>query len=245
LNKRALVKEYAEKHRYFSLSQIARDTGLDKKILADYLFQLKKEKIVFDAGYSYYSSINKVFTLPAVSRAQNITKFIKKEFPFVTDFVVWDTGALQSFYRHTQTHHITFVEVEKDALFSVYDRLYAKFQNVLKERRTKTFFESFDMARDPVVVRGLVSRSPRNGRAPALEKILIDMLMDLDRYNYIARSDYLEIWRDLIQEYRLDISVIHSYSKRRKCLQTLFSQLIDIKESYGIEICQLLREVGK
>ena len=245
MNKKALVKEYAKNHRYFSLSQIARDTGFDKKILMDYLFQLKEEKVVFDAGYGCYSSVARVFTLPTVSRAQNIAKFIKKGFPFLTDFVIWDTKSLQSFYHHTQTHHITFVEVEKEALSSVYDSLYIKFQNVLKERRSKTFFELFDVARDPVVVRGLISRSPRSGHVPALAKILIDMFVDLDRYKYIAQSDYLEIWRDFLQGYRLDIRVIHSYSKRRKCFKAIFSQLALIKESYGIEICQLLQEIGK
>ncbi len=101
------------------------------------------------------------------------------------------------------------------------------------------------MARNPVVVRGLVSRSPRDGHVPVLEKILIDMFMDLEKYNYIGRSDYSEIWRELIQEYRMDIRIIHSYSKRRKCLEGLLSQLVEIKESYGVEFCQLLKEVGK
>lgn len=245
MNKKALVREYIQKHRYFSLSQIARDTGLDRKILWDYLFQLKAEKVVFDAGYGCYSSVAKVFLMPTIERARDITQFIKKEFPLVTDFVVWDTKALQSFYHHTQTHHITFVEVEKEVLLSVFDKLYIKFQNVLRERKSKAFFESFDVGRNPVVVRGLVSRPPRTGHIPALEKILIDMLMDLDKYNYIGWSDYIKIWKDLIQKYRIDIRVVHGYSKRRKCLEAIFSQLIEIKSSYGIEFYQLLREVGK
>ena len=245
MNKKALVKEYAGKHRYFSLSQIARDTDLDRKILWDYLSQLKAGKVIFDAGYGCYSSVEKVFILPTVARAQDITQFIKKEFPLVTDFVVWDTKALQSFYHHTQTHHITFVEVSKDVLPSVFDKVYLKFQNVLREHRSKVFFESFDVTHDPVVMRGLVSRSPRAGHVPTLEKILIDMFMDLEKYNYIGRMDYLEIWRELIQEYRMDIRLVYGYSKRRKCLEGIFSQLIDIKESYGVEFCQLLREVGK
>lgn len=245
MNKKALVKEYAGKHRYFSLSQIARDTGLDRKILWDYLSQLKAGKVIFDAGYGCYSSVEKVFILPTVARAQDIMQFIKKEFPLVTDFVVWDTKALQSFYHHTQTHHITFVEIDKDVFPSVYDKAYLKFQNVLREHRSKVFFESFDVTHDPVVMRGLVSRSPRAGHVPSLEKILIDMFMDLEKYNYIGRMDYLEIWRELIQEYRMDIRLVHGYSKRRKCLEGIFSQLIEIKESYGVEFCQLLREVGK
>jgi len=245
LNKKSLVREYIKKHRYFSLSQIAREMSLGRKILGDYLSQLKAEKVVFDAGYGCYSSVVKVFTLPTVERAQDIVRFIKKEFPLVTDFVVWDTKTLQSFYHHTQTHHISFVEVEKDVLTSVYDKLYLKFQNVLRERKSKVFFESFDVTRNPIVVRGLVSRSPRLGHVPTLEKIMVDMFMDLDRYNYIGRSDYLEIWRELIQEYRMNIRLVHGYSKRRKCLEGIFSQLVEIKGSYGIEVCQLLREIGK
>ena len=214
MNKKALVREYAQKHRYFFLFQIARDTGLSKEILWNYLSQLKAEKVIFDAGYGCYSIVAKSFKLPTIEREQDIAQFIKREFPLVTDFVVWDTKALQSFYHHTQTHHITFVEVEKDLLSSVYDKLYLKFKNVLKENRSKAFFKVFDVARNPVVVRGLVSRSPRDGHVPVLEKILIDMFMDLEKYNYIGRSDYLEIWRELIQEYRMDIRIIHSYSKR-------------------------------
>ena len=245
MNKKALVREYAQKHRYFFLFQIARDTGLSKEILWNYLSQLKAEKVIFDAGYGCYSIVAKSFKLPTIEREQDIAQFIKREFPLVTDFVVWDTKALQSFYHHTQTHHITFVEVEKDLLSSVYDKLYLKFKNVLKENRSKAFFKVFDVARNPVVVRGLVSRSPRDGHVPVLEKILIDMFMDLEKYNYIGRSDYLEIWRELIQEYRMDIRIIHSYSKRRKCLEGVLSQLVEIKESYGVEFCQLLKEVGK
>ena len=245
LNKKEIVREYIKKHRYFSLSQIARDTNLDRKILMDYLFQLKEEKNVFDAGYGCYSSVERSFDLPIINRTQNIIQFIKKEFPFVTDYTVWDTNSLQLFYRHTQSHHITFVDVEKEVASSVYERLYKKFQNVLREQRSKSFFASFDVTRDPVIVRGLISRAPRKSHLPTMEKILIDMLMDLDKYNYIARNDYLEIWRDLIQKYRLDVRIVYSYSKRRNCFETLLSQLADIKNSYGIEICQLLQEIGK
>ncbi|MBN1869026.1 MAG: hypothetical protein JW847_00395 [Candidatus Omnitrophica bacterium] len=245
MNKKELVREYIRKHRYFTLSQIARETGLGRKILWDYLSQLKTQKVIFDAGYGCYSLVGKVFELPKVDRAQDIVQFVKKEFPLLTDFIVWDTRGLRSFYHHIQTHHITFVEVEKDILPSVFDKLYLKFRNVLRERRSKVFFESFDVTRNPVVVRGLVSRSPWFDHVPALEKILIDMFMDLDKYNYIGRSDYLEIWRELIQEYRIDMRVVYSYSKRRKCLEGLLSQLIDIHNSYGIEVYQLLREVGK
>jgi hypothetical protein len=171
-------------------------------------------------------------------------RFIKKKFPY-TDFVIWDTKTLQSFYHHTQTHHITFVEVEKEAVMSVYESLYEKHPNVLKEKQSNAFYKDFDVKRDPIIVRGLITRSPRDRHTPALEKILVDMFMDMDKYNYISLSDYLEIWKDLVRRYRINIGFLHSYSKRRLCRTTLFSQLIKIKDSYSMDFYQILRELGK
>ncbi len=78
MNKKALVREYAGKHRYFFLFQIARDTGLSKEILWNYLSQLKAEKVIFDSGYGCYSIVAKSFKMPTVEREQDIAQFIKK-----------------------------------------------------------------------------------------------------------------------------------------------------------------------
>ena len=244
MNKKALVKEYIKNHRYFSLSQIVKDTGLDRKLAKDYLSLLKPEKIVFDAGYGYFSSVSETFLFPRVDRVEEVKRFIKKKFP-EADFVVWDTKIFAPFYHHTQTHHITFVEVEKDIVFNVHESLYGQYQSVLKEKRTRDFFEAFDVARDPIVVRGLLSRSPREGHVPALEKILVDMSVDLNKYNYIGQSDYFELWRGLIRSYRINIASLYAYSKRRECAKEIFSKLVDNRNSYAIDFCQIIREIGK
>jgi hypothetical protein len=244
LNKKELVKSYIKKKRYFSLSQIVEDTGLKRKLAKDYLSQLKIERAVFDAGYGYFSSIPERFVFPRVERVDEIKRFVKNEFPEV-DFLVWDTKIFAPFYHHTQTHHITFAEVEKEVLFSVHEKLYGKYRNVLKEARTRDFFERFDVRRDPIVVRGLLSRSPREDHEPSLEKVLVDMLVDLDKYKYIGRFDYFELWRDMIRTYRINIGSLYNYSKRRRCAKTLISELIDNKNSYAIDFCHILKEIGK
>ncbi len=244
MNKKELVREYIKNHRYFSLSQIVRDTGLKRKLAKDYLSQLKPAEAVFDAGYGYFSSVSERFVFPRVERVDEIKRFIKKEFPEV-GFVIWDTKIFAPFYHHTQTHHITFVEVEKEALFSVHEKLYGEYRNVLKETRTQDFFGRFDVRRDPIVVRGLLSRSPREDHEPSLEKIMVDMFVDIDKYKYIGHFDYFELWRDLIRSYRINIGALYNYSKRRRCSKALFSELIDNKNSYAIDFCHILREIGK
>ena len=192
MNKKELVREYIKKHRYFSLLQIVQKTNLEKKLVKDYLFQLKDEKIVYDAGYGFFSTVAQEFPFEDVRRVEIIRQDLKKNYPLV-DFLIWDTKIFAPLYHHTQTHHITFVEVEKDLVFSVHEHLYGKYRGVLKEKRVKSFFAGFDVTLDPVVVRAMPSRSPREGNIPALEKILVDMYLDIDKYLYIGHSDYFEL----------------------------------------------------
>ena len=233
-----------KKHRYFSLAQIVKATNLEKKLVKDYLFQMKNEKIVYNAGYGFFSTVAQEFPFEAVRRVETIRQDIRKNYPLV-DFLIWDTKIFAPLYHHTQTHHITFVEVEKDIVFPIHEHLYSKYRGVLKEKRIKSFFAEFDVTLDPVVVRAMPSRSPREGNVPTLEKILVDMYLDINKYSYIGHSDYFELWWDLIRLYRINIGELMGYSKRRKCLRKLFPQLIENTNSYAIDFCQLIAEVGR
>lgn len=244
MTKKELVREYIQKHRYFSLAQIVQDVNLDRKLVKDYLFQLKQENVVFDSGYGFFSTIAEKFPFMSIRRVEVIRQDLKKNYPLV-DFLIWDTKIFASLYHHTQTHHITFVEVEKDLVFPIHEYLYGKYRGVLKERRVKSFFEEFDVTLDPVVVRAMPSRSPQEGNTPALEKILVDMYIDMDKYAYIGNSDYFELWRDLIRLYRINIRDLLSYGNRRKCLGSLYPQLTDNKNNYAIDFCHLIAKVGK
>lgn len=244
MNKKDIVREYIKKHRYFSLSQVTEDAKLNKKLVKDYLFQLKDEKIVYDAGYGFFSTVAEEFPFESPRRLETIRQDIKKKYPLI-DFLIWDTKYVAPLYHHTQTHHITFVEVEIDAVSPVYDYLNNKHKSVFKGRRIKSYFAGFDVARDPVVVRAIPSRSPRSGNTPALEKILVDMYLDIDKYNYIGHFDYFELWWDLVRLYRINIGELIGYSRRRRCLRKLFSQLIDNANSYAIDFCQIMSNVGK
>jgi len=244
MNKKEKVKDYISKHKYFSLSQISNELSLDKKIVKDYLFQLKKENLLFEAGYGMYSNIEKRFCLVPKSRVNTILNFLKKEFPY-TEFIIWNTQQLQPLYYYTQQHHITFIEVEKEALTAFFEAVSKNYRDTLLERKEKDYFNSFEITRNPVVIRNLFSRSPKKGYFPELEKILVDMFVDLDSYRYISLSDYRKIWDGLFSEFRIKIGFLYYYSKRRKCFEKLFSHLTGVSGGYGIDLCQIIEESGK
>ena len=244
MNKKGKVREYIDKHKYFSLSQIAKELSLEKKIVKDYLLQLKKKNLVFEAGYGIYSTIEKRFSLILKSRVNTLLNFLKKKFPY-TKFIIWNTQQLQSLYHHTQQHSITFIEVEKEVILSFFETVSKEYRNVLVEKRNREYFNSFDITRNPIVIRNLFSRSPQKGYSPELEKILVDMFINLDKYRYISASDYWKIWERLFSEFRVKIGIFCYYSRRRKCFNKLFPQLSDISSSYRIDLCQIIKESGK
>lgn len=244
MSKKAFVKEYAQNNRYFSLDDIARETGLGMQVVKNYLQELKREGVVFSAGSGAYSSVAKEFRPDEKARVIKIREMLKKAFPF-TDFIVWNTSCLQPFYHHMQAHHITFVETEKDAVQSVADTISKSYRYVSVEKKSKSYYDGIDISRDPIVVRELVHRAPRDGNNPLLEKMLVDLFIDYNKYSLMPESDYWEMWQGIYSLYRINIGKVASYSKRRKCFRELFSQLFANKRLNKVTFGAYLDKVAK
>jgi len=54
LNKRALVKEYAQKRRYFTLEEVVKVAGISNQLVKNYLLKLKQEGVIFSAANAQY-----------------------------------------------------------------------------------------------------------------------------------------------------------------------------------------------
>ena len=244
MNKKTLFEEFIKKHKYFTLQKITETIPLNKKVIKNYLLEFKKQGVIFNAGYGFYTTLKEEFQIPIISRVETITRLLKKRFPFV-NFIIWDTKQLQSLYLHTQVHSITFVETDQEMLSPFYDCISEKYQKTYIEKRNKDYFAQIPLYLNPVVIRKKPSRSPYKGITPTLEKILVDMFIDLNTYRYISEVDYWQIWQELSSHYRINIGKVISYSKRRKRFQSLFSQLIANKTLDEMTFAALLEEVAK
>lgn len=226
LNKKALVREYAVSHRYFTLEEIMRVSGVSVQIAKNYLHELKQQGIVFPAGKGIYSSVAKVFTPDEKNRVVEIRQMLKKEFPYL-DFIIWNTICFQPYYHHQQTHHITFVEVEYDGVHSVFERISRDYRHVLIEKTSRVPPDSFDITRNPIVVRLLIKGSPRDGHAATLEKMLVDLFVIKDKYFTMPNADYWELWKSIDDFYRVNVGDIVRYAKSRRYFRDLLSQFIE------------------
>lgn len=229
MNKKELIKEYIKKNRYFSLNEIVELTGLERQTAIKYLQQLKSEKIIFSAGRGLYTSVSKEFVYQKKSRVVKICQLIKKEFPNL-DFVIWNTLYFQPYYHHQQTHNITFVEVEYDGIHPVVDKISQFYRYVFVETKSKDCPPNFDITKDPVIVRRLIRRSPRNGNEPSLEKMLVDLYAIKDKYATMPDADYWELWHTVYSLYRINFSELIDYALRRRNIKAMITQLIDNTE---------------
>jgi hypothetical protein len=220
------ILDYIKRSKYFSLSSLIKEKKVDARIAKNYLSTFKKQGIIFEAGYGAYTTLKREFQISSVSRVETIARLLKKSFPFA-DFIIWDTRQLQSLYHHTQAHHLTFIETEKELISPFFEAISKNYRGVFVERRSRSYFGKLPISSNPVVVRRMIRRSPHKGIKPSLEKILVDMFVDLNLYNYISEVDYWQIWRELCSQYRINIGTVVAYSKRRKCFKALFSQLIE------------------
>ncbi len=247
MNKKDLIREYVKKHRYFSLAEVIKETGLNSQVTKNYLHAFKIEGIVFSAGGGIYSSVAKEFSCPENSRVAQIKRIIKKEFPLL-DFIVWNTLCFQGYYHHMQTHNITFVEVEQDGILPVSERIARSYRFLFVEKKGHTFNPSFNITKDPIIIRPLISRSPRNGHNPRLEKLLVDLFIIKDKYMTMPNADYWELWRQMYSLYRINFGELISYARRRKNLKAIFPQLIDTiginKVTFGTKV-DLVSKVTK
>ena len=244
MNKRALVKEYAQKHRYFTLEEVVKVFGISNQLVKNYLLKLKREGIIFSAGRGLYSSAAKEFRMEEKSRVVEIRQLLKKQYPDL-DFLVWNTLYFQPYYHHQQTHNITFVEVEKDAILPVADRISRDYRFVMVEKASRVAPKDFDITRDPIVVRLLVKDSPRKAHTPTLEKMLVDLFVIKDKYLTMADGDYWELWRSIDGLFRINIGDLIAYARCRRYFRDIISQLIDNVGLNNVTFGAYIKYAGK
>lgn len=211
LNKKLSVKQYAKKHRYFSLDAIARDLGFERLLIRDYLLDLKKENLLYGAGRGWYSTFARSFELD-VEPVQAMVELIKKKYPLLK-FCCWSTRQINRFTHHMLGKYVTLVYMGWDAMPVVYDFLKDSGYDVWLNPRGKEA-ERFSVRGGTVVLRPAISREPRNGYYATIEKIMVDLFIEGE--SLYLMSEYDIVRKNILEDGRINIAALLAYAKRRK-----------------------------
>lgn len=192
---------------------------------------LVQDGILQRVGKGLYRLGKTEIFVPKISnKIKSISQLINKQFPFV-NYCQWELLYVNYFSQHLINFNILFVDVEKDALDSVY---YALKEQHSKVMLISNLYGDLSDFNNSIFVRPLISDSPiqknKNCYMATLEKMLVDLATDKELISFQGNEIYTII-RTASQKYTINQSTMLRYAGRKhkreevsRILETINSQ---------------------
>ncbi len=230
-----LISRYFKGNERLSKQQLVSSIKKDFPDWSDntinmYLSKLKKEGIINAASRGIYELDSKTPFHPNISNGiKRIFNKVKREFPYIT-FCIWDTAWLNDFMRHQPFKRYVVIEIEKDAAESLFTFLSERNKNVFFNPGKEIFDRYIHNQHEVFIVKNMVSESPVLEKEkiviPALEKLLVDMLIDTSLFSAQQKEKEF-IMRSVIEKFTLNELKMRRYAVRRNREREI-EQLINI-----------------
>lgn len=191
------------------------------------LYSLEKESCITPIGAGIYALINPFLAsnkkkfVPSLSlTAQELSIDVRKNFPY-TQYLIWETGALHEFMIHQPSQSQIILEIDKEATESVFNKLKEQSAgNIFLEPDRVTFERYIIDAPESILLLQLVTQSPKmktKGVVSAkLEKILVDIFSDEDRFFTFHGQEMINIFENAFSTYWINTKTLFRYAGRRK-----------------------------
>ena len=215
---------YAENRESFRfadlLSYLNSIINISKVTLSWYLREMVKDNILFKLGRGIYTSRRQhavCYTPRLRDKAIKIGKLIARVFPFIK-ISVFDGQVLADFQHHISSNNLIYIEVEREAMESVFHWLKGEEYNAYLNPNKDFVYDNIDISKDSVIVKPLISESPLTDihgiSTPRIEKILVDILCD-DDMDYLHGSEWHYIFDQVMNTFSVNRSSLLRYASRR------------------------------
>ena len=202
------------------VNSITRDfPELSEGTIAVYLTKLKKAGKINNHARGVYSiSDTKIFSPEINQNLKKIYKKIHNEFPFIK-ICVWNTKWINDLMRHQPFKNFTMIEVDKEAEEQVFNTVSEWTKNVFFNPNEEILERYISVITDEVtIIKNLVTESPTIKKnkieIPALEKILVDIIIDKDLF--AAQQGELDfIYKSAFNKYDINKAKMKRYAVRR------------------------------
>lgn len=183
-----------------------------------YLSRLKKEGVLYTVSRGVYKIESSKLFQPFVSKFLKQThNKIKTAFPYI-NFCVGNTSWLNDFMLHQPLKNYTYIETEKDATESVFNFLIKQKTKVLLYADKELIHRYLIDSQNILIVKNLVSESPLTDvsgiAVPSLEKMLVDMLIDVELFSAQQAEKELII-QNAFATFTINKSKMQRYAQRR------------------------------
>jgi len=234
------IIDYARDRYYFHINDLKRyftEKGIkfEEDTLKKYLYLLKKNKVIYPAGRGWYSNIQKEFELN-IESTEKIIKLIKDKFPLL-EFSCWSTEQLKGFFHHLPTQFVIFIYTDKDFLQSVKDFLIENDYNVYLNPHKIEVEKFVELKPQTIILRPSVSsRVSKEKNLTKIEKILVDLFMEMKKINLIDQEEYIKIISNIVLNYRINMAETLDYAVRREVKERVWHVIKEYIESTNARI---------
>lgn len=184
------------------------------------IYNLKEKKLIQPISRNEFTLIYKPVFKPEIGESeQKIFSLIEKGFKILKR-AVFSTRIINEFMLHQPVRFFMLVEVEKDALESVFYYLKDNgIRNIFlqpEEKELQRYVSELDNA---IILQSLVSKAPlqkvRKVSTTTLEKLLVDLFCDKRLFNTYQGNELVFIFNNAYRRYSIDFTKLFSYAQRR------------------------------
>ena len=199
------------------------------------LYGLEQERLIFSSGSGVFTIQDpqlshckpKIRFEPILSpKLITVKEDILKAFPFI-DSVIWETRIIHDFMIHQPNVNMIILEVEKGIEESVFNHLNGSSLGPVFLAPDHTFVDRYVFQQpESIIVSKLVSRAPRGQKGKLvqyakMEKILIDLLVDQDRFYIYQGHELSVIYENVFEKFLINEDSLLNYAKRRNAIEKL------------------------
>lgn len=229
INKRKLhivqVKEWFDKDQVFDNKEII---SFYKSIEPDTkestvnwrIYSLVQMGILTRVGRGKFVLGNKKNYTPDIPpKLKILNNKLKRSYPFL-DYCLWTSVLFNEFMLHQPGKFFLLVEVEKDAMESIFffmkENKYSVFLKPTKELLNRYIPEE----KETWVVKSLVSESPLQNisgiQSPTIEKLLVDLFCDTVVLDAQQGAEKDRIFKEVFEKYAVNENKMLRYANRRR-----------------------------
>ena len=196
------------------------------------IYNLKEKNLIRPISRSEFTLIYKPVFKPDIGEAeQKLFALIEKGFKDLKKSV-FSTRILNEFMLHQPVRFFTLVEVEKEALESVFYYLKDNgTKNVFLQPEEKELQLYVSELENAIILRSLVSKAPlqkvKKTSTVTLEKLIVDLFCDRKLFYAYQGSELVFIFNTAYRKYAIDFTKLFGYAQRRNRETELLDFLAD------------------
>lgn len=233
MNKKIFASEIRERFKYntiFTYRELydfykLNEPNLKESTLKWRIWKLKQDNVINSVKKGVYCLSKGSSFKPLISnKIKSIYKKINLQFPYA-EYSIWDTRWLNNFMVHQPGIYPIIIEVEKDAIESIFSYLKNYERNIHLYNAIKDYVSLYINSDEIIVVKTLFSRAPiieNDGiRIPKLEKILVDLFVDKELYNTYQGFELENIYSNIINSFSINYTTLFGYASRRSSKEAI------------------------